>query len=601
VTARGAILEVDLSTGAWERRPTPEGLVEGYLGGRGLGARLLWPLAPGTPADAPETPMAFCPGLLDAFPTPGTSRSAVVTKSPLTRPLAPRFPGSATITYANLGGYFGAELKYAGLDALVIRGRAREPALLVVDGAEVRIEPARELWGMTSSRTEDALRARLPSPDRPFRTVYVGPAGENGVRFASIMHDVSRAFARGGVGWVMGSKRLKAIALRGRELPGVTDDAGYRRGVDELRAHFVAQQGATPYRNKRRFGSLGSFWAMRDQRVAVRNFSQGRWDEMSDYAERAARTFVHHHTCFACPIACRKSSRVESGPAAGFYREAAHFEHAAMLGANCGLSDEAAIPRLAEACNEQGLDVISMGNVLGFLMDARARGLVPAGFLGGQDLRWGDWRGMEALIERTGARSGVGDLLSQGVEAVARAAGRAAEAIAFHAKGHEFAGWNPKGEPAMGLAYATASRGACHLFGEHPGGQDRQALLDSIGGCYFVRRMTDYEILARLVSAVVGRTYTEAGLVAVGERVVNLERCFNAREGFTADDDRRSPAALTREPLAGAAQGCSEEWLAHALTTCYQSRGWSRETGLPGRATLERLGLGFAAADLEAL
>jgi aldehyde:ferredoxin oxidoreductase len=272
-----------------------------------------------------------------------------------------------------------------------------------------------------------------------------------------------------------------------------------------------------------------------------------------------------------------------------------------MLGVHAGLSDERLVSRLAEACNELGLDVISMGNILGFLMDARDRGMLPAGFLGpGVDLRWGDWRGMLALIEQTGARRGVGDLLSQGLEATARAAGHGAEAIAFHAKGLEFAGWNPKGEPAMSVAYATSSRGACHLFGEHPGGQDRQALLDSVGGCYFVRRMTDYDILARLASAVVGRAYTEADLMTVGERVVNLERCFNAREGFTAADDRRLPAALGREALTGVAQGFSDAWFEHALAACYASRGWDRDSGLPGRARLERLGLGFVLPDLEA-
>ena len=596
-----SIVEVDLSTGSIERRATPLGFVEGYLGGRALGIRLLWPLPPGTPADDPLTPLIFCPGLLNAYPTPGTPRSVVVTKSPITAPLAPRFPGSSTASYANLGGFFGTELKYAGIDALVIRGRASEPTLLRINGDDVRLEPATALWGLTSPRTEAALRGMLDDGDKPFQTVYVGPAGENGVKFSSIIHDVSRGYCRGGVGYVMGAKKLKAIAVRGREIPGVADYSGYREAVDALRQHFEEKKDSWSFQNKRRMGSLGSFsWASRNQGFAVRNFSQGTWDEMVNYGDRAAETFVHHHTCFSCPVTCRKTALITAGPTAGLYREGAHFEHAAMLGANCGISDEAVIPMLAEACNEHGLDIITTGNILGFLMDAAARRRLPEGFLEGTELTWGGWQGMMELIEKIASRQGVGDLLAQGLKAVAHAVGGGSEAFAFHAKGHEYAGWNPKGEESMALSYALASRGACHLFGQYPAGQNQQALLDSVGGCYFVRRLTNYEILARLISSVVGRSYSVDDVMTVGERTINLERCFNAREGFTRRDDELFPAALAREPLTGTT-GFTEAGFRRALTTYYASRGWSGDAALPEPRTLRRLGLDFAFADLEGL
>lgn len=456
----GAILEVDLSGGSVERRATPEEYVTDYLGGRGLGARLIWSLEPNTPADDPRTPLIFCPGLLNAYPSPGTPRSTVVTKSPLTRPLDPPSAGSSTLSYSNMGGYFGTELKNAGLDALVVRGRCESPSLLIIDGDDVRIEDGSELWGMTAPQTEDALQERLG--DHRFQTVYIGPAGENGVRFASIMHDRSRAYARGGVGFVMGAKQLKAIAVRGRACPAVAEPRDYREALEALRAHYREQESTTPFRAKRRYGSLSSFaWANHGRNLVVRNFREGSWREMGDYAQRAAEYFVHHHSCYACPVACRKSTVIPSGPTAGRYAEAAHYEHAAMLGSNCGISDEKVIPRLSERCNELGLDIISMGNIAGFLMDMKQRRRLPSDFFTpplSHELEWGEWRAVEELIERAAHRRGEGDVIADGLAALATELGGQASHFAFHVKGQECAGWNPKGMMPMALSYATASR-----------------------------------------------------------------------------------------------------------------------------------------------
>jgi aldehyde:ferredoxin oxidoreductase len=280
-----------------------------------------------------------------------------------------------------------------------------------------------------------------------------------------------------------------------------------------------------------------------------------------------------------------------------------------MLGANCGLSDEEVIPRLASRCNEAGLDIITMGNILGFLMDLGERGRLPEGFLdrtadlGGRDLTWGDWRAMESLIDRVAQRAGAGEVISRGVAILADELGHGVDAFAFHSKGHELAAWNPKGSSPMALSYATASRGACHLTGQTVVGQDRQAMNDSVGGCYFVRRLTDYGLLARLVSAVLGRELDSEALHRVGDRTINLEKCFNWREGFTAADDRRIPRALASEPVPpgdGAEPHFTTASFEAALTSYYRRRGWDAETSRPLRPTLERLGLGFAADDLEA-
>ena len=599
--ACGAILEVDLTLRTAVRTPTPEPYLRDYLGGRALGIRLLWSLEPGTAADDPETPLIFCPGLLNGYPSPGTPRSAVVTKSPLTRPLEPRFDGSSTVSYSNLGGYFGTELKYAGVDALVIRGQSEEPVLLVIDGDEVRFEDASNLWGRTSPETDTALRERLE--DERFQTVYIGPAGENGVRYASIIHEVSRAFARGGVGYVMGAKKLKAIAVRGSRIPGAATPADYRTAMDELRQHFREKETDWAFRAKRTAGSLNSFgWACAGESLAVRNFREGSWSVMSDYARRAARYFVHQHTCYACPVSCRLSARVPEGPTAGRYAEAAHFEHAAMLGANCGLSDEKIIPMLSERCNEFGMDIITLGNIFGFLMDMRERGRLPEGFLGDIDLDWGNWRAMNTLIEHVARRTGPGEVISRGLVAVVRELGHGTGVFAFEAKGHEYPGWNAKGSCGMALSYATATRGACHLTGMTVAGQNRQAMNDSVGSCYFVRRITHYALLARLVSAVVGETYGSRDLYRVGERAMNLEKCFNWREGFTARDDRRVPAALAREPVPsreGPDPTFTDGRFQASLTSYYRNRGWDEETSKPTRRRLEQLRLTFAADAIE--
>lgn len=594
----GEILEVDLAARTAARRPTPAALVEDYLGGRGLGARLLWDLPAGTPADAPENPLVFCPGLLNAYPAPAKPRSVVVTKSPATRPSRPRHEGSSGITYSNAGGAFGTALKRAGLDALVVRGRAASPTLLVVDGEAVRFEDAGDLAGLSSSRTDAALDARLDGDG--WQTVYVGPAGEAAVRFAAIMHDVSRAFARGGAGCVMGGKRLKAIAVRGERMPGVADHAGYRAALDELREAFKSQRETTPYRNRRVYGTLASLsWVSGMGALAVRNFREGGSEPYRDYHERAARQLVHAYSCFACPVACRHSAAVRRGPYPGRYADASHFEHAGLLGADCGVSDEAVVPRLIEACNEAGLDIISMGNVLGFLMDAASRRALPEGFLEGLALDFGDHAAMLELIERTAARRGVGDLLARGVAAVAAAIGGRAADYAYHSKGLEYAAWNPKGFAPMAISYGTSTRGACHLFGQAAGGQSAQAMLDSVGDCFLARNFTERALLARLVTAVVGRDYDEGSLFRVGARIVTLEKCFNWREGFTREDDRAVPAGLEREPTARADQRFSGAWMDGALDTYYRIRGWDPRTSKPTRGTLASLGLDFTLPEVD--
>lgn len=595
---RGFILEVDLGKRSFSTRETPRDWIEGFLGGRGLGARLMWETKPGVAADDPENPLIFCPGLLNAYPTPGTPRSEMITKSPATRPMEPLHSGSSSITYSNLGGFFGTELKFAGVDALIIKGKAPRPTMLVADfrkGVDIRFEDASDLWGLSSKSTELALRKRLGQ--NQFKTVYIGPAGEKLVRFASIMHKISRAFARGGGGFVMGSKNLKAIAIRGRAIPAVADYTAYRKAVSRLRDHFKSKKDSDAYQHRLKYASLRSFKGLAPYSgFAVRNFSQGYWEVMLDFHKRASRHWVHENACYACPIPCRKTPVIKDGPFPGHFHDSSHFEHAVMLGSNCGQSDERVIPRLSEACNELGIDVISTGNILGFLMDAKERGLLPEAFCDGIDLRWDNPHAMLKAIEKIGRREGLGDILAQGLGFVAKELGSGVEKFAFESKGLEFPGWNPKGYWPIAISYMTSNRGACHLSGDSMERQNQQAVKDAVGSCFFVRYITSYKILAELVSAVVGSEYDEKGIYEVGDRIYNLEKSFNYREGFRRADDSRLPEALCTEHMKARKGGrtiLEKAKFERMLTSYYNKRGWNPRTSQPERKTIERLGLGF--------
>jgi aldehyde:ferredoxin oxidoreductase len=269
-----------------------------------------------------------------------------------------------------------------------------------------------------------------------------------------------------------------------------------------------------------------------------------------------------------------------------------------MLGAHAGISDDQIVAKLSERCNELGLDVISTGNILGFLMDVTEHGWLPERFHDELTLRWGDHRSMLELMEKIAHRRGAGDLLAEGLPALAHELGPRARAHAFHAKGMEYAAWNPKGVAPMGLSYLTSTRGACHLFGQAPGGQNVQAMFDSAGDCLLVRTLTDRGTLARLVSAVLGRRYDEGDLFRIGARIINLEKCFNWREGFQRRDDSRFPSGLTVHPVAPAQEPFTEAWLEASLNAYYRRRGWDTATSKPERRTLEGLGLAFAAREL---
>jgi aldehyde:ferredoxin oxidoreductase len=596
----GAILEVNLTSGKIEKKPLNPVDVAAFGGGRGLGAKMLWDrLAPGADALAPSTPLMFMPGPFSGFPVPCAARTCVVTKSPLTSPLHSSLPNASTLAYSNVGGFFAPELKFAGYDGIVVTGKAPVPAYLVINGDKVEIRDAKKYWGMRT----DELDKRLPQDlgDKRFQSLYIGPAGEKLVRYANIMHTASRAAGRCGTGCVMGSKNLKAICVRGHGAPHAADlkafMATYEDGIRAMMTH-------PEFASRGRYGTAAGITGNSERGAeAVRNYREGSMDGVEAIGGVASEKqyWVRNYSCFGCPIHCKKSGYVKDGPYAGVSHDGPEYESGSMLGANLLIKDLAGLLKTIYESDDYGVDFISAGNVIGFLMEAREKGHIDKAFLDGVDLKWGDVESTRTMLRKISYREGVGDLASQGVKAVAKAIGKGSDFYAIHVKGQELAGHNVQVQPPMGLSYATSNRGACHLSGRDIPQQDQRAALDSVGGCFFSAGspgagafMTNSHY-GGFLSAITGRACSDKDFALLGERVFNLEKMFNLREGFTGADDwlpeRFFVEALTVGPKKGAV--LKKDEFKTVLETFYRARGWDPATSRPTVERRKALGLEF--------
>jgi aldehyde:ferredoxin oxidoreductase len=595
----GVLLEVDLSTGTIARRPVPVADSHAFLGGRGLGVRLLWDLSPGIDPMGPDNPLMFLPGPLSGFPVPSASRTCVVTKSPATAPINPNFPTASTVSYSNMGGFFGPEIRFAGYDGIVVRGISPEPVVLVIDDDDVRLEPAGDLWGMGTEGLDEALAEHLG--DRRYKSVYIGPAGEAQSLRACILHTAARAAGRG-VGAVMGAKKLKAIAVRGTQQPTVADHAAFLRRLERARRRFEGMVG-TLYRGVLRRGGTAMYLELASKRgvMAVKNYSEGSFEDIDVIGYKASRKdiWVRNSACYCCRLSCKKSGVVRDGPHAHVVHDGPEYETGTMFGANLMIDDLGGVLKAITQGDDLGLDIISAGNVIGFLMEAYEKGHVDQAFLDGLDLKWGSVEATHTMIEKIAACEGVGELASQGVAAVSRALGEHTASYAIHVKGMELAAHNVQANPKRGLCYATANRGACHLSGDTKHHQDFVAAMDSTGVCLFAvsagRPMPGMSAKdsALLLEAITGEAWDEERLMAVGERTFALERMFNAREGFGPADDTLPERFFTEAPTIGKAEGAVMDRAAfqQSLADWYAERGYDPERAAPTAETLERLGL----------
>ena len=369
----GKILEVDLTSRRHALNDTDMKAAEQFLGGRGLGVKALWDrlAAAGIDALSPKNPLMFWPGPLSGLPLAGPSRVTVVTKAANTSPAETNLPGASTLTWSSIGGHFGPALKQAGYDGLIIEGRADKPVILVIDEQQVSLRDAGNLWGQPTSAALKQLNNEL-GPD--FQLLTIGPAGENGVRFAGITSDVKRTSARGGAGAVMGAKNLKAVAVRGKKSVSLHNPDGLRN----LRSYIASLLANwNNYANWRRWGTSPLLLsADKAGMLATKNYREGSWTSVSQLGlPTAEREFwVRHSSCAFCPLKCVKIGQIARGPWQGTIAEGPGYSAGAMLGANCGVSDFGDLISLIARADELGLDPIATGNVLGFVMDLYEQG-----------------------------------------------------------------------------------------------------------------------------------------------------------------------------------------------------------------------------------
>ena len=588
----GKILDINLSDKTINTIPLDLEMARLFLGGRGLGARLLWDLVgPEVEPLAPENVLIFATGPITATASQTSNRFNVSTKSPLT----------GAILHSNSGGWWGMQFKRTGYDALIVRGKAETPVMIEITPDGVALKDAKRLWGKGVFETTETL-----GQSRNKRNVLcIGPAGENMARIAAIMNDKERALARGGAGAVMGSKNLKAIVVEGKEKNQPADKEQFKFMLYEtgklLKASPLTSQALPEFGTAVVMNVINEIGAL-----PTRNFQQTQFEHADKISGEAItdNILVKNQACWACPITCTRITKTRSGKEG----EGPEYESAWAFGAQCGIDDLDTITEANYLCNDMGMDTISMGNTIGCAMELAEKGLIAA------DLGFGQADKLLTLIHDTAHRNKIGDELAEGSYRMAAKYG--APELSMSVKKLEMAAYDPRGMQGQGLVYATSSRGACHENGNMLGPevlalprlidrfatqgkagivsvhQNSAAVIDSLVYCKFANMAVAEEFFARVLTAVTGELFTADDLMMVGERVWNLERLYNLREGFTKEDDTL-PDRLLNEPVTeGPSEGFTVK-LDPMLEEYYAFRGWDKN-GMPKPEKLKELSLDFA-------
>lgn len=613
----GKILRVDLSKKNKIRVDRLDiRFAKKFLGGKGFGAKLLYDfLPPNVDPLSPQNLLMYCTGPLTGTLAP-CNRHCIVTKSPLT--------GTFADSYA--GGHFGQELKYAGYDVVIIRGKAEKLVYLQILDDDIQVVNAEHLRGLDTYQTYETLQSDVN--DRTVKISCIGPAGENLVKFALIDCDYHRQAGRCGAGAVMGSKNLKAVVARGTKGISVADREKLTKEVQKIYHDMAVSEKETARWLKRggtpafvRFSNLQGFYP-------VKNFQDGFSEtaENLDDVNQRKSYWIREYGCFACPLHCSKIGMIRKGPYAGQICDVIEYENGGLLGANCGIDDVEAVAYTQNLCDRLGLDGISTGNIVGFTMECYEKGILKRRDVESLDLTFGNWKAQIELINLIAYRKSIGDILAEGVMRAARYIGKGAEKLAVHIKGLESPAWGPRGSPGEGLALATADRGGCHqrawpigfeVFGDTwPGGhalerlsiegkadaviweQNHLAALYSLVICeIFSHAGITNESYLRLLSATTGWDMTYSKLLEYGERTWNLIRLFNWREGFRRSDDNL-PSRFKEALPSGPAKGhkFTDENINKMLDEYYDKRGWDKE-GKPKRKKLDELGLEYLISD----
>ncbi|MGH3287513.1 MAG: aldehyde ferredoxin oxidoreductase family protein [Streptosporangiaceae bacterium] len=596
----GQVLVVDVTSGTSQNRPLPDSVLRGYIGGSGLGTWLLYQLGtPGADPLGPRAPLAFVFSPLVGTPLTTSAKFAVVAKSPLT----------GMLTDALASSQFAIAGKLTGHDAIVIHGRAPELSALLVDGDGTRLIRAAHLAGMSAADTDRHLRGEL---GRGWRVAAIGPAGERGIRYATISHD-GRHAGRGGLGAVMGAKNLKAIAVRAGTKVATADPVAVLAAARDLRERSFGPATAK-YRELGTLANLLAFNAI--SALPTRNFQAATFDGAIELAEQPAGNVpedvqgmrrVARSSCASCTIGCEHIYRSRGGKQARV-----EYENVFALGPMCGVSDPDAVLGASARCDELGIDTISAGGTIAWAMECAERGLIDAPWL-----RFGDSAALLRVLDEIGGqRTPLGSLLAEGSRRASRTVGADSAAFASHVKGLEMPGYEPRTLHAMALGLAVNARGADHnrsgayeadLSGDLDrldggdahvaaaiGTEDRAAVMDSLILCKFLRGVfTDpFTEWAGLLSAVTGWQVSGEELHETARRIVMAKRVYNIREGWQPADDWL-PDRLLNEPLAlpsGRVAALTADRLRAMIDSYYKMRGLDPE-GRPGLAIVDDLGL----------
>lgn len=606
----GNILRVDLTKENISIENPDEIFCRRYIGGEGFVAYyLLKELKVGIDALSPENKLIFATGPLTGFAIPGTGRNSVGAKSPLT----------GGFGEAEVGGHWGAELKHAGFDAIIVEGKAKNPVYLWINDGVAEIKDATHLWEKITGETQQIIQKELG--DNLIRVAQIGPGGERLVRYACVINDLRNAAGRGGMGAVMGSKNLKAIAVRGHKKLDVNNKEKLRAKIKEFNeVAYKPLSGyleyGTGYNIMERFAESGN--------LPTRNFRDGNFSgaKALDPGIMKEEINLTMDACYACSIRCKKVVKINDPWNVDPLYGGPEYESIGAFGSNCGIDDIKAVCKANEICNKYSLDTISTGVCIGFAMECYENGILTDEDTNGIKLNFGNTEAMVQMVEKIAKREGLGDILAEGVKRAAEKIKNGADKFAIHVKGQEIPMHEPRLKPGLGVGYTVSPTGAEHMANIHDDSFAREraiALHSAIGIlepiemndlgakkvrilvyytnwqnlynalliCYFLP--WDYVDVPEIVSAVTGWYTSTWELMKVGERITTMARVFNVREGITKADDWL-PERFFQPHTSGALADTVIEpaKLKSAITTYYKMMGWNEE-GIPTKTKLEEL------------
>jgi aldehyde:ferredoxin oxidoreductase len=602
----GYILRVDLTNGKWKKEPTPPEMARDWLGGRGFGAYLLYKEVPkGADPLGPENKIFISTGPFSGLMIPGGGKCDWTTKSPLTGGYAD----------ASMGGHFTAEIKYAGLDTIILEGISPKPVYLFIDNDQIEIHDASDLWGKGTFEVEKEFKEKF---GEAYQVAVIGPGGENGVSYACVNHDYGRQAGRGGVGTVMGSKKVKAIVIHGTKSVPVANMDEYRKAGMAL---FKACKDAEGLKEWTRYGTtIVTSWCDEVGAMPTRNFSAGSFEGGKTLYGPVMREkiVITDKACFGCPCPCGKYSNVKKY---GKQVEGPEYETIGMLGSDLGISDIEDVAQANWLCDDLGIDTISAGGAVAWAMECYEKGILTQADTDGLDLKFGNVEAVFTLIEKIAKREGVGALLAEGTKRAAKKIGKGSEKFAIQVKGMEQSAYATHNATTMLLAYMTCDVGAHHnrswaITYDLQVGREKvvpekvariiwlqnfRPMFDVLGGCrlQWVELGIDRDLYVPALEGITGIHRSWQDLEKVGEQIWNLTRLYWAREndGFDREWDMPSPRFYEEAPTTGATKGqiTSFEDVNKMLDMYYEQRGWNYN-GLPKSEKLESLGLAAVAA-----